>query len=282
MKKIVFSRKGFDSSAGGFPSIIFPDGSLFSIPIPSNRDKYTYSDLEYSYEGDEIQKILADITNGMYCKHSVEELSQSSYPQYCHHDPYFFREESYSGLTLGQVGSAEGHLRNQGISEDDIFLFYGWFKQIKKNGDLWSFDSTAKDLHLVWSQITVGKVIQLDSQQDQEAALQEHPFLINHPHVGKQDGGKNRIYLSKSSELFDFHTQRCLTDTEKYKGRSTWRLPRYFNQPEAFSYLNNFSIDGHDVIISYQGYGQEFVLNLDKVKTNEEREHIKKHISLML
>ena len=41
--KYIFSRKGFDSTAGGYPSLIFPDGSLFSVPIPSSKDKYFYS-----------------------------------------------------------------------------------------------------------------------------------------------------------------------------------------------------------------------------------------------
>lgn len=35
--KIILSRKGFDSSYGGYPSPILPDGSLLSIPIPSMR-----------------------------------------------------------------------------------------------------------------------------------------------------------------------------------------------------------------------------------------------------
>jgi hypothetical protein len=32
--RIIFSRKGFATSSGGIPSPIFPDGTLFSLPIP--------------------------------------------------------------------------------------------------------------------------------------------------------------------------------------------------------------------------------------------------------
>ena len=39
--KVILSRKGFDSSNGGCPSPILPDGTLLSLPIPTDdRDKY--------------------------------------------------------------------------------------------------------------------------------------------------------------------------------------------------------------------------------------------------
>jgi hypothetical protein len=76
MKKIIFSRKGFDSTAGGLPSIIFPDGTLFSIPIPGNKnEKYSYDKLEFKYDNDSISKILADLTNNKYTNEK------------CHYDP---------------------------------------------------------------------------------------------------------------------------------------------------------------------------------------------------
>ena len=37
--KVILSGKGFDSSNGGRPSMILPDGTLLSLPIPSeDRD----------------------------------------------------------------------------------------------------------------------------------------------------------------------------------------------------------------------------------------------------
>jgi len=35
--KFILSRKGFDSKSGGYPSPIFPDGSLISLPIPAHE-----------------------------------------------------------------------------------------------------------------------------------------------------------------------------------------------------------------------------------------------------
>jgi len=37
--KIILSRKGFDSSYGGYPSPILPDKTLLSLPIPYLRNK---------------------------------------------------------------------------------------------------------------------------------------------------------------------------------------------------------------------------------------------------
>lgn len=39
MPKIILSRKGFDDATGGGSSPIFPDGKMFSIPIPKQDDQ---------------------------------------------------------------------------------------------------------------------------------------------------------------------------------------------------------------------------------------------------
>ena len=36
--KVILSRKGFDSSAGGYASFIYPNGKMQSLPIPSTND----------------------------------------------------------------------------------------------------------------------------------------------------------------------------------------------------------------------------------------------------
>jgi len=44
--KIILSRKGFDSEAGGYPSPILPDGTMLSLPIPS-YDKICFVNIGY-------------------------------------------------------------------------------------------------------------------------------------------------------------------------------------------------------------------------------------------
>lgn len=43
--KIILSRKGFDSSNGGQPNPIMPDGTLLSLPIPDPDGNNEFSDL---------------------------------------------------------------------------------------------------------------------------------------------------------------------------------------------------------------------------------------------
>ena len=45
--KVVLSRKGMDSRAGGIPSPILPDGTLLSLPIPNEKSGVPYGDLVY-------------------------------------------------------------------------------------------------------------------------------------------------------------------------------------------------------------------------------------------
>ena len=60
-KKLIISRKGFDSGSGGCPSPIFPDGTMFSLPIPSN-DQVAFENLQH---GDvDIASVVSGITNG--------------------------------------------------------------------------------------------------------------------------------------------------------------------------------------------------------------------------
>lgn len=46
--KVVLSRKGMDSRAGGIPSPILPDGMLLSLPIPNEKSGVPYDALVYS------------------------------------------------------------------------------------------------------------------------------------------------------------------------------------------------------------------------------------------
>ena len=55
MKRLILSRKGFDSTAGGKASPILIDGSICSIPIPAHNEKFhgpsqhKYRDLKYDH-----------------------------------------------------------------------------------------------------------------------------------------------------------------------------------------------------------------------------------------
>ena len=69
--KVILSRKGFDSSNGGCPSPIMPDGTLLSMPIPS-VDRDSYDDLCY---------------NGMPYSRILQQLAPKKTFGHCHVDP---------------------------------------------------------------------------------------------------------------------------------------------------------------------------------------------------
>ena len=74
MKRIILSRKGFDSAAGGGASPILDDGRFFSIPIPQNHpSQKKYEDLNF---------------DGISGTELLKEASAKVLPtDYCHHDP---------------------------------------------------------------------------------------------------------------------------------------------------------------------------------------------------
>jgi len=272
--KIIFSRKGFDSTAGGFPSLIFPDNTLFSIPTPSNPNHYDYSRLAFKYEEEPIQDILNQVTKKRVRSNGKRyDCDYAQAAQGCHHDPLYMKEPNR--LVLGQTEQSESHLRNQGVSAGDVFLFYGWFRKVSRTTDRWNYVLDAQDIHLIWSWMTVGCALKLDTQKDIEAARAAFPDLNTHPHLATDwDALPNSVYVSGECAFPPFSETRCLTDLKRYEGRAKWRLPGCFNQPQAFSYLKSFNLSDREVIIRYRGYGQEFVLDLDKVSSASDRKEI--------
>lgn len=106
--RIVLSRKGFDSSAGGGPSPIV-DGRPLSLPIPANGalSRTTYGALG-----------LADHA-------AAASRGKLGGDDLCHHDPMFLPQDR---AILGQCGAAQTHLERQGVGVGDCFVFFGLFR----------------------------------------------------------------------------------------------------------------------------------------------------------
>lgn len=105
--RIVFSRKGFDSSYGGAPSPIL-NGRPVSLPIPGSRgETSTFGELGH---GDAVEAATRGKIKAADC---------------CHDDPMFADGHCW----LGQFGAAQGHLRKQGVGAGDVFLFFGLFAE---------------------------------------------------------------------------------------------------------------------------------------------------------
>ncbi|NVE95878.1 hypothetical protein HUO12_13315 [Altererythrobacter sp. JGD-16] len=112
--RIIFSRKGFDSAAGGGPSPII-DGRPVTLPIPSGGfSRTTYGDLRLGEEA---------------ARSSKGKLGAADF---CHHDPMFTEEGE---CLFGQCGAAQTHLERQGVREGDVFVFFGLFRDYANGGD---------------------------------------------------------------------------------------------------------------------------------------------------
>ena len=88
MTKIIFSRKGFDSSAGGIPSSKRGE-HLISFPIPYKKNTLT----RYNHVG--LGKDIKELSNN-----KIKPTDT------CHFDPNLDYGE------FGQVGAAQTHLKN--------------------------------------------------------------------------------------------------------------------------------------------------------------------------
>lgn len=123
--RIVLSRKGFDSVNGGKPSPILPDGTLFSLPIPDATETsgITYADINLC-RGESIGTIVEDLTNLCVRQnqfaHLDPDLRRAAYPRISGWRPLF-----------GQAGGDQTHLTLQGVTLGDVFLFFGWFRQVE-------------------------------------------------------------------------------------------------------------------------------------------------------
>lgn len=136
--KVVLSRKGMDSRAGGIPSPILPDGTLLSLPIPNEKSGVPYGDLVY--KGRTYQQIIQQI-------HPTFDFQKHPF---CHLDPdiYGVLKNTHAGWkpAFGQYEIPAKHLDNQGVGMCDVFLFYGMFRQTEKlpDGIAKRFSSSAK------------------------------------------------------------------------------------------------------------------------------------------
>lgn len=149
--KIVFSRKGFDSSSGGGPSPIV-DGRPLTLPIPAGAASVT----TYGQLG------LADHVR----RASKGRLGADAL---CHHDPMFLPSGT---CVFGQCGAAQTHLERQGVSVGDVFLFFGLFSE--------SHDKEPH--HRIFAYLQVGEVIPLAGGAPAELVDLGHPHALSMHH----------------------------------------------------------------------------------------------------
>ena len=98
---IIISRKGFDSSSGGVPSPIFPNGKMLSLPIPDSDSSIKYEDIRWNRHsvGDIVSSLTKDKIHSDFRAHLDPDLVRGSI-----HRPKGWRP------ALGQIAAAQGHI----------------------------------------------------------------------------------------------------------------------------------------------------------------------------
>lgn len=251
--KIILSRKGFDSSNGGYPSPILPDGTMLSLPIPS--DEIPYSDIQYN--GVAYSDLLSQLTNNRFKGES------------CHLDPDIRPNLRFSPVenwtpAFGQINSAQGVLKK--VEVGDIFLFFGWFRKTKETENGYSYitkkDSKdfydSADLHVIYGYMQIGKII---TDKEEIKKYGWHPHSL--PNYNK-DGSNNTLYVPTEKLSFapnlpgygtlDYDKKFVLTAEDM--SRSNWT---YRNCLTNCKRNNNSKTP--DKYIQYRGIWQELVLD---------------------
>ncbi|MFN4014225.1 MAG: hypothetical protein ACK4JB_02735 [Reyranella sp.] len=252
--KIIFSRKGFDSVAGGCPSPII-DGRPASMPIPTTMPTPTrFGDLN----GGKYGSLIRDLTRGRltaddWC-HLDPDINEDSLP----------RKAGWRGA-LGQVSSAQGHLANQRIAVGDLFIFWGLFRAVKYDGR-WKFVGTPE--HRIWGWLQVAEIIDLGS--DGSRAVFERPWLSEHPHARLGWSKQNVLYIASDALVLNRQTlslpgSGCLRTGYRLshgsRRPSTWRVPDWLNPKRGGSGMTFHPLDRweKDGTVQSAARGQEFV-----------------------
>lgn len=272
--KVVLSRKGFDSSAGGFPSPhLLDSGRLISFPIPEDENVNTgvyYSDLrvnqDYSYLDLMEQLGIKKYSNGTSV-HLDPDINFSVL-QRNHH--------SWKGL-FGQSSAAQAHLANKKIKAGDLFLFFGWFKDVVKTASGYRYVN-GTHRHIIWGYMQVGEIEIIEKWGKYDS------WKLPHPHYLFRDRDMNTAYIAATSLSFDnsiqgfgtfkYDESLVLTQTGQRK-RSVWKLPSFFypSRGTKMSYHKNicsksgktiWELSDNYCTLQSVGRGQEFVIEDNK------------------
>jgi hypothetical protein len=252
--KIILSRKGVDSNTGGLASPILPDGTLLSLPIPSD-DIITYSSINWN------KKSYIDIIKELSPKTTLNTFSN------CHLDPdlrydSIGRQENWQPA-FGQTGSSLTELRRNEVNIGDIFLFFGWFKETEYHNGLLRYKYKAKDLHVIFGYMQIGDII--ESYSDVPDWLKYHPHANLNNYKNAWDKNLNAIYLpTKQLSLFPdlpgcgtFQYNKKIVLTKEGYSRSRWDFPHSMKGTPISHNPNGWKED----YFQSAGRGQEFVIN---------------------
>lgn len=267
--RLILSRKGLDSSFGGVPSPVLPDGRLCWLPIPesaaSARILPAYDDLVYGESS--LGAIVADVARGRLARSQTVHLDPDLSAQHRTRVPGW-------RPAFGQTGAAERHLQHCGVSAGDLFLFFAWFRQTEYLAGRLRFVPKSPDLHVIFGWLQVERRLARDLFFDCPDWLRGHPHAqaeryneLDSIYVAAEcltglEGGR---YFPGAGQFRRIRPSLVLSAPGGT--RSTWMLPAdFFPGPRApLSYHGDprrWNLRNSHVLLKSVGRGQEFVLDM--------------------
>jgi hypothetical protein len=268
--RLILSRKGFDTSCGGCPSPILPDGRMVSLPIPDGRSPIRYADIRWG-AGD-LGAVVADLTRGhvapSHPAHLDPDLRREGLPRCPGWRPLF-----------GQTGAAQGHLRRSGVGPGDLFLFFGLYREAARAEGRLRWAARAPQRHVLWGWLQVDAVLPL-AQPDVAPGWARY-----HPHCSRPPEAADTLYVARERLALPglaegalrgagvfAHLDRRLVLTAPDAARPTeWLLPHWFHPREGRPPLT-YHADPARWARSAEGArlraaprGQEFVFDMEGV-----------------
>jgi hypothetical protein len=168
---------------------------------------------------------------------------------------------------FGQCDTAQQHLFNKGIQRGDLFLFFGWFKNVEKSNGKYDY-VPGTDKHIIWGYMQVGEI---DSISE---TIEYKPWKLDHPHYRNRNRKLNTGYIARENldfcpelpgyGVFSYDDLLVLTDISQKK-RTVWRLPYFFHPVSGtkMTFHENqkrWELHNNHCILKSVGRGQEFVI----------------------
>ena len=260
--RLIFSRKGFDSGYGGYPSPVLPDERMISLPIPV-EDETRYSDLRIDDET--YYDLMKRLRPKIRCDGILRELTEETR---CHVDPDIYEDilPRCKGWRpcFGQIDAAQSHLANQNVQEGDLFLFFGRFRRTRLDGKR-DLRFCGSDFHSIFGYMQIGDVVRCGESYREPIWMRGHPHLLEKRRVRPN----NTIYIASDrltwgsgisgAGVFQFDPSLVLT--KEGFPPSCWSLPDLFRSVNISYHSKESWKDGY---FQSANIGQEFVIEPSK------------------
>ena len=243
---------------------------MYSLPIPGGdyEEPIYYRDLHHGNIN--IGQVVQDLTRRRLAPwngaHLDPDVRPDAVPRY----------DGWRGL-IGQAGTAETHLENQGVGAGDVFLFFGLYRPVQETQEGWRFVKGKPQQHILWGWLQIQQVGKVDEIRDEEG----FDWATYHCHFSWYGDPSNTLYVASHRLDLDDHQpapgagvsprlDARLLLTKPGSPVSQWRLPRWFYPDGSKTPLTHhpdptrWKHDDEYAYLQSVGRGQEFVLDLQQ------------------